>query len=419
MDSLSRLVALVLLAVGLTATDASSHARPPAAHGTAFALLADNRLVAVRIADVAVVAERRLAPAPPVEAVPRRFPGHQLALSPDGRTLFVLAPGWSSTPGTAGEPDRVAALDVATAWVTGTFVLPDVGGGYRSLAVGPKSGRLYLFGNRVAPGARPAPRTPPATAGQGAIITRIDPATGAVEATWPARSGDGRDWLVYQGAVSPDERTLYVSYHGTDTTGIDRFDLGPDGLRRCPSGRRPGTGCIGGHGGFAFSGEGLLVATGDSVILATDHTGAVRGAVDTELSNNHLMEFAIDPTANRLNAVGSCGYAGGFSAVDLRHPGALAPQTTPGAWAWQTPPSAPVTLLTPMPDPLGRGVPCGERLALGPGPVLVVTQAPAGNVRVDFPGRVVVLDPTTGAERGRVTTSSWPLDILVAPPHGV
>ena len=317
--------------------------------GTAFALLADNRLIAVRTADGSVIAARRLAPPPPTAAAASRFARHLLALASDGRTLFALIPGWPAAPGVSGQPDRLAVVARSTTRITATFPLPGEGGTYRSLAVGPQSGRLYLFGNR------PDPATPPATpspatsivAGatvEGVIVTRLDPTTGAVEATWLARTAEGRDWLVYQGAVAPDERTLYVSYHGVATTGIDRFDLVAGGLRRCPPPPQSGLGCIAGHGGFAFFGDGLLTATGDSVILATDHTGAVIGAIDTRLTGNHLMEFAVDPSADRLYAVGSCGYAGGFSAVSLPH-----------------------------------------------------------------------LDPATGATRRQVATTSWPMDVLVAP----
>ena len=57
------------------------------------------------------------------------------------------------------------------------------------------------------------------------VVTVLDPDRGTLEATWPAREAEGHDWLVYQAAVSGDERDLFISYHGVNTTGIDRFTV--------------------------------------------------------------------------------------------------------------------------------------------------------------------------------------------------
>src|SRR5439155_5294524 len=122
-----------------------------------------------------------------------------------------------------------AVLDTATAEPLGSHQLAARGGVFRSLAVGPITGRLYLSGNR---------------AGR-VVVMVLDPDTGTVLTDWTARERDGRDWSVYQGAVSDDERDLFISYHGTNTTGIDRFTIVGDGLQRCRGGRRPNAGCLG------------------------------------------------------------------------------------------------------------------------------------------------------------------------------
>lgn len=98
---------------------------------------------------------------------------------------------------------------------------------------------------------------------------------------------------------------------------------------------------------------------------------------------------------------------------------ALAPQTTAGEWAWYATPVAPLTLVNPVPGASDHEVPCGERLALGPGPVLIVAQTIGGVVGFDLPGRLLLLDPATGRERGRVETPSPPMDVLVVPPIAV
>src|SRR5207248_2446692 len=143
--------------------------------------------------------------------------------SPDGERLFVLVPG---------APDQVVVVDVATIAVRATYPLAADGSLFRSLVVGPATGRLYLFGNRADPRV-PTPTPGPPNNGQGAagvVVSVLDPARGTLEATWTAREAEGRDWLVYQAAVSDDERDLFISYHGVDTTGIDRFTVTPVGL---------------------------------------------------------------------------------------------------------------------------------------------------------------------------------------------
>ena len=75
------------------------------------------------------------------------------------------------------------------------------------------------------------------------------------------------------------------------------------------------------------------------MILDVDSYGAIRTGFDTGLEGNHLMEFVVDPMAERLYAVGSCGYSGGFSAVSVRQAGVLMTPNNLGEWSWPRPPA--------------------------------------------------------------------------------
>jgi len=330
-----------------------------------FTLLADNRLLVLRTSDGSVVAERRLAPDPASFSIDST-PGQYIARSTDGARVFVLLPPQH------GSGTRVVVVDIATITVQGTYQLDESEGTFRGISVGSKSGNLYLFGSRVngntarsSTTGTPTPihPTPPADA----VVAVLDATNGAMRAKWIARESNGYDWRVYQGAVSDDERALYLSYHGPDTSGIDRFDITDHGLQRCREGSRPDLGCLPGHGGFTLYGDGLLVATGSGLILNIDTSGTIRSGFDTGLTG-HLMEFAVDAKADRLYAVGACGYRGGFSAVGLRQGGTLEPPTVPGEWSWRATPVPPLIIQPALSDP------CGARVALGPDNLLVAAK---------------------------------------------
>jgi hypothetical protein len=123
-------------------------------------LLADRRLLAASVRTGVVVASVTLGPASPTPDV-----GRFLALSRDRGTLFALVP-W--TPETH---QVVVELDPATLRIRARLRLPP-GLAFRSLVVGPESGRLYVFGNRPARRKTPAP--------EDAVVIVLDPASGAV-----------------------------------------------------------------------------------------------------------------------------------------------------------------------------------------------------------------------------------------------
>jgi hypothetical protein len=142
-------------------------------------------------------------------------------------------------------------------------------------------------------------------------------------------------------------------------------------------------------------------------VLELDQTGAVRRGLDTALAGSHLMEFAVDEVAQRLYAVGSCGYAGGFSAVSLLGGGVPTTPTVPGEWAW---------LATPEPPhALRRGGACGERLALGGANMLVVGKTQQPVPQPGRPGALLMLEPSSGDAVSTVPTPSEPIDVLVTP----
>lgn len=323
---------------------------------------------------------------PPPSADADRSVGHYLAITTDGTAVYALVSGQPS------RPDRLAILDVGTAQLRAVFDLP--GATYRSLAVGPRTGSVYLFGDR---------------SGE-VLVSVMEGQTGSVLHAWMARAADGRTWRVYQGAVSTDERRLFLSYHGPDTTGVDWFDVTDAGLLRCPAAARTDSGCLGGHGALSLEQDGVLVATGDTVLLDVDLAGQVRQGFDTGLENNHLMEFTVDAATQRVYAVGSCGYAGGFSAVNLQGGGTPDLSVTPRPWAWRATPTPPEVLQQ-------AGV-CGERVVLGPNGLLTVARTQRPVPQPNRPGALLLVDPATGAVVQTVPTPSEPLDVVVMPGAG-
>ncbi len=331
-------------------------------------LLADNQLLALSANSGATLGSVRLSSAPRATRDVARL----MALSNNGKRLVVLVS--ADTPG----DNRVATVDVRTLQIQATVPVPGTGVTYRGLAVGSKTGRIYLFGNRaVGPDAGPT-HGPPSDA----VVTVLDPTATTVIENWTARPSAGRNWYVLRGAVSADERQLFISYHGPDAAGMDIFSIEPQGVRRCASSPQPESGCARIHGDFEPFGNGFLAATGSPQILELDSSGVETRTFDTKLENNHLMEFAVDRTTSTLYAAGSCLYVPGLSSVSL----------TSGK--------------TQLLDPLGGQV-CGERILAGADHLLVLLQAQ--------PRAVLFVDGRTGAVRRQVTTPAEPIDALLLP----
>lgn len=345
---------------------APSPATAAVPHPTVIALLADYRLVALH-PDAGGTLQEILPALPTANLPPIDFAaGHYLAQSSDGSLLIAPRPAPPS------QPNQIALIKATSLQLERMVLLPASAGSIRSVVVGAVTGRIYVFGDRE----------------QDATLTVLDAGTGTVLNLWTLRGGDGRDWLVYQGAVSADEQRVFASYHGTDTTGIDWFTLIPQGVQRCPATMATG-GCLRTHGGFLLEGEHIVATTGEPEILVLSLDGQVQGTYDTKLVGNHLMEFAIDGQMHRLYALGPCGYLGGVSVLPLLASGA---------------PQGAATVLAPAV--------CGERLTLVTPGRIAVTETRVTVPNPTIPGSVVFLDTTSGTVVARIAVPAEPIDVL-------
>lgn len=364
--------------------DGTVPAMPQAASDSSvFALLADNSLIKVAAETGRVEREVSLGHPNGRPAV-----GRYLAQSKDGESLFAL------TPGGQERASLLTVIDVSTTRVQDRYPLPE-GSVFRSLAMGPETGRLYLFGNRPAEAARRGTRSD--RGGQDAVVAVVNPEDGKVQKIETIRESDGRSWIMLWTDVSPDERYLFLSYHG-DTTGIDWIELTPRGLLRCQEAAPAGQGCIPGHGSVEVHGGHLLIATGTPQIVETTRSGQIVRELDTKLKGNHLMEFAVDTSTDRLFAVGSCGYTGGLSSASLK--------------------TGQVKVLAPIRSGLAvtsvrESAVCGERVEVGPGSLLVVGKTAGPVTSPKSPGSLLLIDGDNGRKIRTADTPDEPVDVLV------
>lgn len=372
-------------------TTSNTNAEPPAvqaAEGSVvFALLADNSLIEASPGSGRVESKTSLGP-------PFDYPGagRYLALGRGGKILFAL------TPRGQDGAFQVAVVDVATARVQSRYSLPE-GVMFRSLVVGPKTGRLYLFGNRLGEKIR-------SDVGdyrqEEVVVAVLDSEGGRLLESQTLREADGKDWLVYEGEVSADESRLFVSYHGDTTTGIDWIAVTPRGLDRCQKrGKFAGGGCISSaHGGVEMYGDRFLVTLGDTPwIEERGKEGKIIRRWNTGLEGNHMLDVTVDDQADRLYAVGSCGYTGGLSRVDFvtGRVKSLAPANTGLA----------------TPSAKQRAI-CGEKVAVGPGSLLVVGKTERSVPQAGVPGSLILVDGANGQIIRSVDTQAEPVDVLAA-----
>jgi hypothetical protein len=315
-----------------------------AAAASVVALLLNGHVVAADPATGAVVT------GPQIGAT-TRYVGDLLARSRDGRTVYALT------------AHAVVALDAPTLAVTRRYALPPRTT-FRAIAVGQRTGRLYLAGN-----------TP--SAAVGAVLA---PASGRYLAQTTLRGGG--DWLVLGISVADDERSLYVSYHGSSTTGADRVAVRGRGLARCRDRTPPRIACLSEHGNVRAWRGSVVATTGEGPLLVLSPAGAALARIQLGLPGNHVMQLAISPDGSEAAVIGSCGYAGGLSLVDL------------------------ATRTRRVFGRIDREI-CGERVAYSGNSVLVARNAlpvPQGT-----PSAITVVDRATG----RVTRSiPVPTDVL-------
>jgi hypothetical protein len=195
---------------------------------TVIALLANNHLVMASSATGHITSQQQLmhGPVPSTLGVKDgQFRGFYLALSSDQRTLYALV--LDATNGS----HHLAVIDVRTHRVRTHYSLePDVL--IRALAVGPQTGRVYLFGERV--NSRP----------WSVVVLVLDPRTGRSLATWTVRKTGSLDWTVFRGLVSADEHWLFIDYWRGAGYGIDVVNTANGHLLACsnPGPKRIGCG---------------------------------------------------------------------------------------------------------------------------------------------------------------------------------
>jgi hypothetical protein len=316
------------------------------------AVLADGGIMSAPLRGVESGAPRRLG------QVASPLGGHVAAVI--GSNLFVVSGG------------RLTSFDLsadgpAPSWSIEIGAAPQRSA---SVSVGPRTGMLYVVGSDDA----------------GVTLDLVDPRTRSRDARL-LKARAGRDWAVYDAQVNEEERVLAVSYHGSDTTGVDLFPLSePD--RGCTNNRtNAGWGCLPGHGHATWWEREVIVATGTEKLLRASAVGALNREYDSTLTNDHLMEFALDPLRSEVVAIGSCGYRGGLATVDLR--------------------SGSTRLVAPA-----SGSICGERIALTP-EAIILTRAARPVAQADRPGSLSVLDRATAAPAQSVDLPVEAVDVVV------
>ena len=374
---------VALLTVGLRrAQSVPPSAREPSAAGEVVTLLANNHLVLVPPGGRAPRWETTLAPAPDTShGYGFLSTGHRLAWSTDRTTIYALpAADWLGA-------ERLMAVDHIGGRVLQTIHLPE-GTRYGGLAVGPVTGQVYLVGQQD----------------KAISIAVVDPGRRQITAVWNGRDMHhwqpqgpvGGDFSVYQAEISPDESRLFYTYHGglLPKAGLDFVDLTGAGPRTCtpPS---PDKACLTGLAGFAPYKGGVLLTSGidagDGLVYDYRLDGLLMRTFHLDLGAGFLNDFALDLAGNRLYAVGSCGYVGGLSVLDLT---SGKPRLLASTQAGQT-----------------KTVPCGQRLALTWSGELVVGRVARLNASPYFGGTLLYIDVATGAVLRTVTLSAEPVDV--------
>ena len=331
--SQARSLAMSLLAVFATIGAAAAEPR-----GVLALLLAEGRISIVDVADGREVGSYAASDHPAY-----RLSAPAQLLTKSGDEIFAVLP----------TVDRmvVAAIDART--FAGRQVATLTAQQYRALAIGARTGRLFVFGST------------------GVVVM--------TPKTTEARVLTAGSQIVW-GAVSRDEKRVYASYHGP---GIEWFEETADGWKSA--------GHLMSHGNFVLLDNTLLAATGEGEIIEANDRGDVVRRFDTRLAGNHLMEFGVDQRQEAIYAVGACDYAGGFT-VTPRLAGA----------------SARVVL------PVGNFDACGDRIAVAPDSAWIAVLVTSGPPS-DLKRTVKIVDTKSGQILRTMTASSEVIDVLALP----
>lgn len=273
------------LAVALTGCRAGSEER------TLFVLLTDNQLL--RMSEDGEVRSRiRLGPAPEFASY-----GSLLEASPEGDVVYALV---------RGKRQRVAVLDRGGSVIRTRDLPREVT--WRRLAVGPRTGRLFLAGDVA--GSR---RNDLGEVELGVRLLILSPSGDRTSLT-PIREPAGRDWYAGWITVAPDESSLLLSYHGSSTTGSDLVRLDP--VRTCVDTTPEWGACLApNHGRSEWVGDEILAATGESRLALLEPSGRLVRKLDTRLRDIHLMQFLL--IGRDAYAFGDCVKGAGIARVPL------------------------------------------------------------------------------------------------------
>jgi hypothetical protein len=307
-----------------------------------FALTASNEVVALDRSSLRVRWRAQAAPAPTSSVTP----GQMMQLSQDGSTLYVLPPA-ADRGGSA-----VHLFDAGTGRAGPVVTLSAPGGAvYRTLAVHPRTGRLYAVGQDESH----------------ILVTVVDPARRAVLATQATRTAPNTETfgpdIPDQARVSADGSRLYYSYGGGNAapSGIDWVGLDGDALTPCRA-ATTGAACIPGPGrSFVLDGDRVLFADASlpTRLVETGRDGAVLRRTTSALAGGGGIELVASGTAGQMMLLGDCGSLGGLARFDSAT-GRLQSITTP-APAGGEPGSA--TVCGQQPVLLGGGALAVARLA--------------------------------------------------------
>jgi len=342
-----------------------------------YTLTAANQVVAVDRRTLRVRWTRQVAP-PPSSSVSA---GAMLGISADGSRLYVL-PAESNGGGTS-----VHVLDAASGRPGAVIALAAAGGPlYRTFAVHPRSGDLYVVGQ---------------DSGH-VLVSVVDPVRQVVLSTSVTRTLPSPSTLgnrPYQAAFTADGTRLYYSYgfSAAVSRGIDWADVRGPGVSPCRA-ASPGAACIPSSPGqgFVIDGSHLLFAD-DSVpvqLVETTLNGTVVHRSSTGLSAN-VRDVVLTSGRNQVAILASCDSLGGLNTVD-RSTGRHAVVVTP-APAGSEPSSS--TL-------------CGLRPALLSDGTLAISQVTQGTPTPELPGTLVFASSTTGRLIGSVTLPAQAVDVL-------
>jgi hypothetical protein len=251
----------------------------------AFALLADNQLIAVDLPSGKVVARRRLG----ASSQRRAEAGRMLAIG--NRRVFVLV-------STGSGADAVAALNASSVRRLARWPL-EPGVRYRGIVFA--SDRLFVYGGRLGREIDTAHHLHE----QSAVVTVLDAANGATIRTVEIRPASGGNWWIYWAAA--DATRLALSYHGgcypdvvqLCTSGADELALSGEVQYRLGEA----------HGMIEPYDGGWIAATGGETLVQYGTHGTMLRRLNSGIRRDHVMNFRFTRDRTSLLVISSCLYS--------------------------------------------------------------------------------------------------------------